>query len=64
MTNTRRAECAKIRAIPTDPTTMLRALPVYHARAVTNGDVLTLVTDIYGNRYAFVSSMQQPGAQS
>jgi len=47
------AECSKIRAIPTDPATMLRALPVYHARATTHGDVLTFVTDINGDRYIF-----------
>jgi len=33
---------------------MLRALPVYHARAVTHADVLSLVEDNVGNKYVFV----------
>ena len=46
--------CAKIRDVPGDPQAMIRALPTYHARAMTNVDILTLTTDKHGFRYCIV----------
>ena len=46
--------CAKIRDPFQDPHTAVKALPVYHARAVTNVDVTTITTDKFGMRYIFV----------
>ena len=46
--------CAKIRDVPSDPQAMVRALPTYHARAMTNVDILTLTTDKHGYRYCIV----------
>jgi len=47
-------ECAKIRARPEDPMTLQKSLPVYHARAITNVDLLTLEEDEDGFKYAHV----------
>jgi len=46
--------CSKIRAVPQSKNTLIRALPTYHARAVTHADVLQLGLDEFGNKYAFV----------
>ena len=46
--------CAKIRDTPQDQHALVKALPVYHARAVTHVDVLTLPLDTHNNRYCFV----------
>jgi len=46
--------CAKVRDVPGDPQAMTRALPTYHARAITNVDILTLTTDKHGFKYCFV----------
>ena len=46
--------CAKIQIVPRNQMTMQRSLPVYHARAVTHVDLLTLDLDDYGNKYAYV----------
>jgi len=46
--------CQKIRATPSDPMTMQKSLPVFHARAVTHVDMLTLPEDKEGYAYAYV----------
>jgi len=46
--------CAKLRDPFQDPMTSLRALPVRHARAVTNVDVTTITKDRHGMLYLFV----------
>jgi transposase InsO family protein len=48
------ATCTKIWRTPLDQHTTVRALPVYHARAVTHVDVLEVEEDELGNRYLFV----------
>jgi hypothetical protein len=47
-------KCAKIRDGTIKNHTPTRALPTYHANAVTNVDVLTIVKDKHGYLYAFV----------
>jgi len=46
--------CRKIRATPSDPMTMQKSLPVFHARAITHVDMLTLPEDKEGYAYAYV----------
>jgi hypothetical protein len=46
--------CVKIWRTPRDSHTATKALPVYHARAVTHVDVLEIEQDELGNRYLFV----------
>jgi len=46
--------CQKIRATPSDLMTMQKSLPVFHARAVTHVDMLTLPEDKEGYAYAYV----------
>jgi len=46
--------CQKLRAGPDVLDSLNKALPLYHARAVVHADVLTLETDRFGNKVAFV----------
>jgi transposase InsO family protein len=51
-TNAHRYPCSSFTMVSTS--TQVRALPTYHANAITNVDVLTIVKDKHGYQYAFV----------
>ena len=46
--------CAKLRDPPREAQDLVKALPIYHARAVTHVDVLMLTEDKHGMKYIFV----------